>query len=156
MNKTLVLLALISLLVGSTIVSAVVIDYGARCDITRPATEFRPEKTWYGIGIYGITVEKIGETYYPTMTCFLPSGRHKETCTSKIVTTCDDVEVCEDVDVCKDFCHWEKYCDRWCGWGCNRWCCDWDWHRVCHEVCHTDNVCHIETSCDDVKVRNCK
>jgi hypothetical protein len=123
MNKTIILTIIIGIMTIG-IVNATTIDYKARCDITRPATEFRPEKTWYGIGIYGITVEKFGEIYHPTLTCFLPVSRHKETCTNKEITT----QVCEDITT--EVCSTEKVCEHY-EWHHHQWECS-EYKKFCN------------------------
>jgi hypothetical protein len=157
MNKLFGLLALLSILMGAMFVSAVEIDYGARCDIVRPATEFRPEKVYYGAGIYGRVVDKIGDNYYPVFTCFSP-GKHKV----KPVATASSVNpVCHDVTTCDPaICHIEETtCRFWdydwncglVGTGCHRhWICHWDktdckvWNteQVCDSpICNTVSIC---------------
>lgn len=163
MKKTILITSLVAIL-AITLVSAWQIDYKERCDVVRPATEFRPEKVYPGIGVWGVTVERFGNTYYRTLTCFVPDngGSHKkksnsqtsnppDTCEPTTIEICNDVEVCnpfryescENVKKCHEECHREKVWKKTCNWKCGKMHCEygWVWEKVCKNVCHTVKEC---------------
>jgi hypothetical protein len=145
MKKTAMLIGLIALLV-ITVVSAVpTIDYKARCDIVMPATEYRQERVFHGIGIWGRMSDG-------SLICFTP-GRisHKENVVSppvvleepvcEITTVCEDpVCVDEETDVCKTWNYEESCADPVCNW-VETTCHEWNYEKVCADpVCHSDST----------------
>jgi hypothetical protein len=185
MNKKIWLSFAIVSLLALTMVSAVTIEklgktradslyYNARCELIRPATEFRSEKRYGYIGVYGRLSN--GEQI-----CFLPSMRSNKnskpsktvcemqtTCSSPVCTTentscdvynyenvCENREVCEFVTnnvcefvtECKTECHKEKVWKRTCEWKHGREYCNngWVWEDKCENKCKNKEVCHEET-----------
>lgn len=154
-----ILAMLIALLACSVIVSAIEIDYKARCDVVRPATEYRVEEVCEGCGIYGVIVQSEynpdnGMTrWYPELTCFIPGRKHvtapvvkKPVCTTSTTT----VEICETENVCADpVCGWKWTCLHWKHYGCVKsthvWTCK---DPVCNEVTN----CYEETKL----IKTCK
>jgi hypothetical protein len=175
MNKKVWLSFAIVSLLALTMVSAVTIEklgktnanslyYNARCEVIRPATQYRPEKSFGFIGVYGRLSN--GEQI-----CFLPSMNKRSTSVkpSKTVcemqTTCSEAvcntentgcqvynyeTVCETLTECKTECHKEKLWKKTCDWKHGKLHCDygWVWENVCKEECQDKEVCHEEqTTC---------
>jgi hypothetical protein len=143
--------------------------YKYRCEIVRPATEFRPEKSFGYIGI-------LGRLSDGSLTCFLPSRPRTKTAPATVVVVptqdnngvdpvCTQKEVCEDKTsqvchnepCCREECHKEKSWKQTCEWKRGKLHCNygWVWTDVCsqvcvdHEVCEsvTEKVCHNEEVC---------
>ena len=135
------------LLLSVTIASAKEIDYTLRCDIVQPATEFRAERVFEGIGIYGRFVKSAFDeelnkiVYWTEFECFAPSNvRHKEPAETTVsAPVCR--EECVDVteEICEEVCEWESIC-RYVRCPSNWYCLQ---KRCCKEVC--EDVCHNET-----------
>lgn len=139
MKKLVLVLALLTLLATTASVSAIKdIDYGRRCDFVQPATDYRPERVFEGIGIYGRFVTStfdpdLNKTVYKSvLKCFLPYSKpkHKEESAPVVVPEppCVPTEVCEDVTY-EQSPSWE--CTRWVGFGHGRHCQSYGW--VCEE-----------------------
>jgi hypothetical protein len=116
-----------------------IIDYQARCNIVRPATEYRLEKVWYNIGIYG-------RLSNGTITCFLPHRiEHKAVMQVEVITPAPNpIEpICHYDTVCDDpVCHQEKSCIKWNHSCRHHRCIKWSFENVCDDpVCHQVERC---------------
>jgi hypothetical protein len=111
---------LVVLLALSFAVSAIpIIDYNERCDWIRPATEFRAEKVFSNIGIFGRLSDG-------SLTCFLPRHRHRISAVEEVVLINDTKSepICNQVQTT---------------------CNTWNYEEVCETpICHTE-----QTTCKD-------
>ena len=158
-HKTLIILGLVAVVLAISVIAYEPIPKGT-CAWTRPATEYRPERTF--MGIYGRLSDG-------SISCFLPGRSHTKpkakinpfTCND--VTTCDEavcettqtceeyaqVEVCEE-PVCEEVCTtekvkvWKETCwydhkhKKHCSYG---WV--WEDKETCEDEC-AEPVCHFE------------
>lgn len=132
MKKTIYVLGLVALLTLSMVLAAK-IDYKARCDYTRPATEYRPERTFPGIGVYAAMSDG-------SLTCIVPK-RHRAAPQPVLVVEeeskpepkCEEVKTCEWV---KDECKWYAWHHG------HKTCILWDYDYVCETktVCENDDT----------------
>jgi hypothetical protein len=130
MNKVWIYGILALVLLGS--VMAATIDYKARCDFIMPATEYRPERVFYGIGMFGALSDG-------SLVCFVPGSTPKPVLPPVVVPVVvpepEPVPVCEDVETCEEVCTWD--------WGWYKSGRHWriGWHEDCEEECTIENVC---------------
>lgn len=126
MNKAALIVGLIALLAISSVIAYTPLNYKDRCEIKQAATEYRPERSFGMIGIWGRASN--GEPV-----CFVPGNTPKKEVKPAVVVPEPEPEPdCHTDSVCewkwvKDWeCHW-YHGHKVCFW-------DWDWKKVCHDV----------------------
>lgn len=157
MKKTTLLIAIVALLTIS-LVSAYEINYKARCDFIQPATEYRPERVFPGIGIYG-------RLSNGNLICFLPQIRHKPTHPPIVVhtpvitnNTNSTTPISNNTNSTTPNCHNETVCNNSCH-NETTTCKTWNYEQQCHNeqtTCrHYDTVttwlknnCHVDSQHD--------
>lgn len=134
MRKLVLVLGVMALLTLSMVMAAK-IDYKARCDFIRPATEYRPEKVFQGIGVYAAKSDG-------SLTCIVPK-RHRAIVKPVVVEDDDFKPVlpkCEEVETCT----WVKDNCLWYIWSHGRKTCIlWDY----------DKVCETKTVCEEIDTK---
>jgi hypothetical protein len=169
MNKTIYVLfaALILAAVSVSAIESLNGLYKYRCEIVRPATEFRAERSFGYIGI-------LGRLSDGSLTCFVPSNK-RTTTTAPVVQApavtpeepedpedpvchyeqqCTTIteEECVTRPVCEDTCHKEKTWKQTCEWKHGKLHCNYGW--VWTDVCITH--CRDVESCGPVNRQVCK
>jgi len=146
--KKIFLLALLSLILGLGLASAEYVELPkGTCTWTRTGWDneisSRPTREFQGVW---------GRLSDGSIICFSPGrARTKKTdptITETTTTECHEETntICEDKEVCEENCEDEWVCKKWCGFGCWKWCCDWEKEETCSEECHTEKECHEETN----------
>ena len=138
MNKTTILIALVAVLLVASVAAIQPLPKGS-CTWTRPATEYRPEKTFPGVWVRlstgAVECRTVGKRHRP-----IPASAPIEASAPEPVVVPEPVPVCDNVTVC----HKEQVkVDDWC-WNPHRqgkhWC---GWHWECKDVCVTNEVCAL-------------
>lgn len=135
MNKT-IIYGLIALAIISVVAAIEPLPKG-RCDVIRPATEYREEKVFPQIGVWGRLSDG-------SITCFAPGSKPKHKETPVVIETIKEPEpepTCHEECECTNY-DWviEKVWKQTCGWKHRHWHCDygwvWEWNKICtHQEC---------------------
>lgn len=124
MNKSFLITGLVALLVISSVVAFTPLNYKERCEIKQQATDYRPERSFGMIGIWGRASN--GEPV-----CFVPGNSHKKEEPKPVV-----IEVVEPDCHTESVCEWKLVSEWKCNWIHGHKVCfwDWDWKKVCHDI----------------------
>lgn len=93
MNKNIYLIGIIALLAISSVIAYTPLNYRERCEIKQSATEYRPERSFGMIGIWGRASN--GEPV-----CFVPGNIPKKEIKPSVVVEVVPEPICEETTIC--------------------------------------------------------
>jgi hypothetical protein len=141
MNKATIIIGILALVLIGSAIAYTPLNYRERCEIVQSATEYRPERSFGMIGIWGRTSN--GEAV-----CFIPRSKPKITPVVEATPEPTPEPICHDVTTCnwgwvKEWdCDYEWTCHHQC-WKTYNWhfeeVCEWDWNWK--KTCNTHQVC---------------
>lgn len=133
MNKAALIVGLIALLAISGVIAYTPLNYRERCEIKQAATDYRPERSFGFIGIWGRASDG-------SPVCFVPGNNPKKEVepVAVVVPEPEPEPVCHNVTNCEWSWHkdWECHYDHHhhhdvCGW-------EWNWKKTCTTTCVFD------------------